>query len=455
VLVLQNEYSEEVPADDKHPDELENQEEFQAFSPRHVAEHHQVPPKLEDKTTTSVVYDKHTQLRLINIDSRFRNFGSISLSSIGELSSDSVSAYFTSKANEQVVKARAVYTQSSPTNYIFKLKEPIKNVISVRLSSIEIPNSFYTFSRARGNVLFKIQYPSNTYKTPGNKVYTLEIPAGNWDSSLFQQYSLVGIPASGTSPAIPPGFNNLINSAGQSFSPTWNYYPSVLWKVIYAMNEFFSNSANLPLGFTPIGETSFFTAGYSDINCGKITINNVSTDGPIPFDINWEVDPNAVSDNASTLAGNYPQNPQNPLNRIGSSAADFGLGYNLGFRQTSYNSVGTLYAESILNTTDSNYLFLTLDPDWKVIEQETPDRTQLYSFAKVIISVPKFSINYDDGKNTITKEYFLKQPTNIHSFPVRLSDAYDQDIDLNGLDFSFTLEVREVLNSSLYETMRS
>jgi hypothetical protein len=49
----------------------------------------------------------------------------------------------------------------------------------------------------------------------------------------------------------------------------------------------------------------------------------------------------------------------------------------------------------------------------------------------------------------------LKQPTNIHSIPVRISDPYDQDIDLNGLDFSFTLELTEVLNSGLYESMRS
>jgi hypothetical protein len=449
VLVHPNEYSEEVPAVDKHPDELEDQQDFQKFSPRHAPEHHDAPAKLEDKTTVSVLYDKQTQLRLINIDSRFRNFGGVALLSTVEPPNDATAAYFINKSNEQVAKARAVYNNSSASNYIFKLKEPIKNVISVRLSSIEIPNSFYTFSRARGNVLFKIQYPSKSYVTPGNRVYTLEIPAGNWDSSLFLQYKLSGFGGN------PGGFNNLVDSNGNPITPGWDYYPSVLWKIIYAINVFFSNSANVPVGFSPIGASSFFTGGYTDINSGKIYIQCTSTTGLIPFDINWEVDSNAVADNASILAGDYPRNPQNPLNRLGSNAADFGLGYNLGFRQTSYLSQTILYAESILNATDSNYVFLSLDPDWKVIENETPYRTQLYSFAKIIINVPKFTINYDSGNNTVTKEYFLKQPTNIHSFPVRLSDPYDQDIDLNGLDFSFTLEFREVLSSGLYETMRS
>jgi hypothetical protein len=447
VLVFQNEYTEEVPPEDKHPDELESQEDFQKFLPRHSAENHEPPPKQDDKTKLSLVYDKHTQVRLINIDSRFRNYGATTIPNKIPPTGDVVTDYFSSITNEQIIKTRALYTQSSPTNYIFKLKEPIKNVVSVRLSSIEIPNSFYTFSRARGNVLFQIQYPSSTYSTPGIKKYTLEIPAGNWDSSVFPDYSLAGYGSN------PGGFNNLPLGSGV-FSPAWNYYPSVLWKICYAINSFFTNTSNLPVGFTPIGPNSFFSVQYGDINCGKISITNIGINGPIPFDIYWEVDPDAVSDNTIQLTGSYPQNPTNPLNRIGSVAADFGLGYNLGFRQTSYLSNTLINAEAILNTIDTNYVFLTLDPDWKVIEQETPDRTQLYSFAKIVITSPKFSINYDSGNNTLTKEYYLKQPTNIHSIPVRLSDPYDQDIDLNGLDFSFTLECREVLHSGLYETMR-
>jgi hypothetical protein len=452
VLVFQNEYTEEVPPEDKHPDELESQEDFQKFLPRHSVENHEPPAKQDDKTKLSLVYDKHTQVRLINIDSRFRNYGATTIPNKIPPTGDQVTDYFSSITNEQIIKARALYTQSSPTNYIFKLKEPIKNVISVRLSSIEIPNSFYTFSRARGNVLFQIQLPSKTYGTPGNKIYTLEIPAGNWDASVSPSIdkTLTG----GLGSPIK-GFPYVIDSTGASVATTLQSYPSVLWKLQYTLNSFFSNLSNVPNSSFQIGGNNYFEVGYNDLFVGKINIRYNSSGTPVPFDIFWEVDPNAVADNAADLASNYPQNPTNPINRIGSVAADFGLGYNLGFRQTSYMSNTVINAEANLNTIDTNYVFLTLDPDWKVIEQETPDRTQLYSFAKIVITSPKFSINYDSGNNTLTKEYYLKQPTNIHSIPVRLSDPYDQDIDLNGLDFSFTLECREVLHSGLYETMRS
>jgi hypothetical protein len=62
---------------------------------------------------------------------------------------------------------------------------------------------------------------------------------------------------------------------------------------------------------------------------------------------------------------------------------------------------------------------------------------------------------YDDGGNTITKQYYLKQPTNITAFNVAITDEYDQYIQLEGGNISMTLEVTEVLHSSLYETMRS
>jgi hypothetical protein len=355
LLVHPNEYEEEVPPEDKHPDELENQEEFQKFKPRHVPEN-----LTEHMTNDTSLFDKHTQLRLVNVDSKFRNYGGTSDKDI------------------------AAYIDSSSSNFIFRLKEPIKNVISVRLSSLEIPNSFYAFSLKRGNTTFTMTY--------GGQTKLITIPDGNWDSSIY-------------------------DTSVDIF--TIDSSESILYQVAYEINTAFNITNQVQQFKVVLNPTT-----------GKIYISDVllpATSTTI-FSINWRTNNVRV--------------------------ADFGLGYSLGFRQFSYTA-SQINAEAILNVVDTNYLFLTLDKDWKVIEQATPDKTQLYSFAKIVITAPKFSVNYDDGQNTLTKEYFLKQPTNISSFPVRISDPYDQDVDLNGLDFSFTLEFREVLNSTLYETMRS
>jgi hypothetical protein len=454
VLVVAHEYEEEVPPHEKNPkEELEDQEDFQKFTPRHDPEMMPKPPVHEDKTKLSVLYDKQTQVRLINIDSRYRNRYGNSLTPIFEKDVFIGNKLFLNYA-----------LNTSSSDFIFKLKEPIKNVISVRLSSIEIPNSFYTFSQARGNVQFQITYPSASLNVPGTKTYTLEIPAGNWDSSV---YDAVGNSASASSPPYD------INS-----------FSSVLWKVAFTLNYFFSLSLSAPPGYeTFIGERPLVSPGALRYNQFELSLNpangkvnikfNKTIQGTaqiiqnVPYDIDWIVPPNTVADNY--VSSTWLQPPINPvyssaqIRNSSTSVSDFGLGYNLGYRLPAYYPSQVLlgglssqyYAEAIINTVDTNYMFLSLDPDWKVIEQETPDRTQLFAFAKIVVNVPKFDIINDNGANTLTKEYFLKQPTNIHTIPVRISDPYDQDIDLNGLDFSFTLELREVLSSGLYESMRS
>jgi hypothetical protein len=354
-FIVAQEYEDDVePHEKKEHVELENQEEFQKFIPRHDLSTLTKPHSESDKHTTSVQYNRQTQVRLINIDSRFR----------------------IPYNDPTALKETFNFSNTSSSNFVFRLRDPIKNVISVRLSSIEIPNSFYTFSAIRGNISFEMTY--------NNVTELIQINPGNWKS---------------------------INNTEQT---------SILYQVETAINEKFN--------------TTLFRVEYINPSTGKIRITNstFSTTTPetsSPFSINFRIN--------------------------NSRAADFGLGYNLGFRQSAYFNTNTINAEAILNTIDTNYLFLTLDPDWKVIEHETPDRTQLFSFAKVVIDQPKFDVVYDNGQNTLTKEYFLKQPTNIHTIPVRVSDPYDQDIDLNGLDFSFTLELTEVLNSGLYESMRS
>lgn len=331
-LLVQNvhEYEHSVDGEDHHPDELEDQDAFQKPQGSHQqASHVPITDKHEDKTKLSVRYDKDVFTQLINIDSRFRT--------------DPL---------------------QSSTNFLYKLKRPIKNVISVRMSSIEIPNTSYTFSLYRGNTSMSFVYPAGS----GTK-YTITIPDGN--------YSPLDI-----LPIISQKLNTCISGV------------------------VFNVSTSISTGKTTITSTQF-----------------------VDFIFN--------------------------VGAFSSRLTTFGLGSNLGFRNPNYLATKSITSEGIINTADDNYVFLSLDPDWKVVIHETTDKTQLFSFAKIIMDVPKFSVLFDNGANTLTKEYWLKQPTNIVSIPIRLSDAFDQDLDLTGMDFSFSLEVKEVLNAALYETMRS
>lgn len=373
ILASHEETTEEVEPQDKYEDELEKPEDFQKPVGSHaLASLMPLPSQYEDKTKLGVLYDKQTQTRIINIDSRFRDN----------------------------------FSTSSSSNFLFKLKEPIKNVISVRLSSIELPNTFYSFSKSRGNTTFYVTYPAASYSTPGTKLL-VTIPDGNWDASSYDSSA----PILGTS-------------------------TSIIHQLATRLNNTVSDSAKNPIiSSLPTALKTPFVVLLNPTT-GIVTIQVPLQVGPtpnIPFDIDFTPDTKV----------------------FGERTSDWGLGYNLGYRNLQYANQLAMVGTSILNTVDTNYVFISLDPDWKVIIQETPDKTQLYSFAKVIANTPKFSVIFDNGSNTLTKEYFLQKPTNIISIPVRLSDPYDQDLNLNGADFSMSLELKEVIDYSLYETMRS
>jgi hypothetical protein len=357
-LVAGHEYEDSIDGDDKHPDELEDQEDFRKPQGSHQQAAGPVKaPEHEDKSKLSVRYDKDIYTQVIAVDSRFRA------------------------------------DPTSPTsNFLFKLNRPIKNVVSVRISSIELPNTFYSFSANRGNTSFYVTYPSKTFAE-----------SGKFSLPYFTQQVLI---ADG------------------------NYTPAQLCTTVQETMR--------GLVFDLSIVTPQFTVTLDD-KTNLVTISSGTGTANTRFDLNFT---------SGIFQGR---------------TFDYGLGYNLGFRNpdplmytdsVSYPISGDTY-QGIIDTIDSNYVFLTLDPDWKVVILNTPDRTQAFPFAKIVMNVPKNKVVFDNGANTLSKEYNLKQPTNIVSIPVRLTDPYDQPLDLVGANFSFSLEVKEVLNAALYEHLRN
>ena len=348
VLVHHNDYTDEVPPEDKHTDELEDQEKFQKFQPRHSDSTLVSPLPYVDNTTQSILYNKQVRIQTISIDSRFR---------------------FSDHTTYPNSPPKIIQT-SSTTDFIFKLPLPIKNVISVKMSSIEFPNTFYTFSKARGNTTFSLTYPS------GGITKDIIIDDGNWDATTVGNTSLIQ-----------------------------------------------HIKSKIDLAFT----INSITISVTYVS-GKVTIKSTNN-----FDINFKEDIFA--------------------NRI----KDFGLGYNLGFNDITgiYTGLKSYTSDSVLNCIDSNYIFINLNHDWKNVYHLNPDKEELWAFSKVIIDQPKFSVCYDNSINKSSKEFCFKTPTDILSIPVTVMDPYGQILDLNGMDFSFSLEVKEILDSSLYEAMRT
>lgn len=78
------------------------------------------------------------------------------------------------------------YYQTSQTDFLYNLPIEIKNVSSMRLVSIEIPNSWYLFSSKKKNNIFTITVFDKTKKQTTD--YTIQIEEGNYNFENLEHY---------------------------------------------------------------------------------------------------------------------------------------------------------------------------------------------------------------------------------------------------------------------------
>lgn len=341
LLVHQNEYEDDEQVDehenhDYEKQELESPEEFQKFhgdrgTEKTVSKPHQ---PFDDKSKISIRYDKDIKTHVLNVDSRFRS-------------------YTMSTSTNQ-------YPESKSSHFLFRPSRAYKNIVSVRLSSLEFPNVMYTFNAFRENITIGIKIsPATTYTN-------VTITSGNYSSAS----------------ALASEVQTKLQAA----------FPS---------------------------ET--FSVSYVAIT-NKITISNGN-----PFDMDFT-----------------PSTVTTPF--------DNGLGHYLGYRDLTYTGGSSYTAESFPDIYGDTYVYIAIN-DYNVIEHQDFNHTSFGAFAKIQLNVPKNSMIFDQ-LNTTTKEYFFQQPSNISLLNIRLIDAYGRELDLVGMNFSVTIELKEALNLSLYEKMR-
>jgi hypothetical protein len=253
-------------------------------------------------------------------------------------------------------KFRDVAQSTSSSDFLIRLPRTYKNVITMRLSSIELPNTWYTYEKAHGDTGFLL-----------NGVYG-SIPSGNYD-------------------------------------------PNALAVVVQD-------------AFNAVG-TRTYTVAFNSIT-GLITINSNDS---APFTMQF--------------AGVNSFVPY-----------DSGLGYSMGFTQASYVGRARYTGEYVVDTLSDNYVLMQLPDVESAVDSFTYGSSSIEAFAKIIVTVPKYGLVYDDGSNLITKQIQFAQPTNISFFRVRLVDAYGNVLVLHA-DFSFTLEFQEVVNSKTYSAYRT
>jgi len=254
-------------------------------------------------------------------------------------------------------------TMSSTSNFYYRLQSPVKNILRIRVTSVEFPNSYLFFTKKRSNVTIRV-----IYNQTAPKVFIITIPDGNY--TAFEMVDAI----------------NAILSAG------------LPW---------------LSLAFDQFAGTFIFTGNeYFAIDTTYESICR-------PF--------------------------------------DYGLGYYLGFSRKSHKAGGsgtvwTVVSDQCASFAGDNYVFLKVN-DFDCVSQQTGDQT-FTALAKILLREPKNYMAFDDYGSQHAKEVVFPNPLDLTRFHIQVLDAYGDVMDLCSSQISFSLEVLEVKNLNLYNTIR-
>jgi len=159
------EHAEPYNEDELADNDIEDKDDFKKFpgarnKPQHVIKPN---PKNDNDGKASFNYDKHIRTYGINIDGRFR--GAVIPMSFGGCG----------------VIPPNIVPASNSGEFFFRSSRLYKNIFSVKVTSLEFFNCFYTFTNARGNTSFVITDLGTNVNSPVvGQSATITIPEGNY-----------------------------------------------------------------------------------------------------------------------------------------------------------------------------------------------------------------------------------------------------------------------------------
>jgi len=279
---------------------------------------------------------------------------------------------------------------TQPEDCTFTLPIKIKNVISISLSAVQIPNVFLEFSKTKGTDTIYI------YEETTNIAGLVTIPSGNYDNTTF-----------------PPILEKAINI-----------------QLIGSWPNRFKVSIDPYTYFTTISNTT----------------NN--------FRMNILKDkPDNIGD-CTTFKYTVNSNPDNIItkNNINSKASKFvtTMGYLIGYRKIEYAGFNSYTSESMFNNTYTDYVYFCMNEyatgsqymaNYGVLSQGLIDDNIL---AIVPITTEKFVSTFADNSDYIYKIRNYTGPIDIQKITIKLLGPNGSLLNLYNFDYAFNLQITTI-----------
>jgi hypothetical protein len=270
---------------------------------------------------------------------------------------------------------------STSSNFYFSLLTPVRNVLRVRITSIEFPNNYHIFTEKRRNTTLEVFYIATTGSCGGLRV-SITIPDGNYTAG------------------------DMVDALNAAFAAA---SPSLSW---------------LTVSFDEV------TGSFTFTGTQYFAINTVCEGFDRPY--------------------------------------DYGLGYYLGLSRKCHKAPGsgpnwTVMSDRCANFAGDPYVFLCLN-DFHCVRQTVQiydvagrnrlDAADFQALAKIVLREPKNYMAFDDYASQHVKEVVFPSPVDLNRLKIQVLDPYGEIMDLCSSQISFSIEVLEVKNASLYNTIR-
>jgi hypothetical protein len=324
-------------------------------------------------------------------------------------------------------KYRDNFVTETSTNFNIILPNVVKNVISIQLSDIEFPNTWFPFDEQKGNTFFHIK--------DSNKTEWIRIDVSSqayYFQDLFDSVnnSLIDIPnsySSDISDDIPDASYN-----------SFEFIKSFL-------NIDFANAGGVASGNGTITFSSVDTYNKEDasgLDVPQYRYDNDGNQNNVPY-INYDLDFFSDDPNKFIYSGN-----------------DYGrcskyFGWNLGFRnikQMYYSNKQTYTSESTIDLGGPRYLYLVIDDHNKYMNSTFIPfsknmgyiKDTLNIFARVSLQGGTFSLYNTNTFSVYSDIRKYNGLIDLSHLTIKLIDEYGNPLNLNGNDFSFTIKISTV-----------
>jgi hypothetical protein len=278
------------------------------------------------------------------------------------------------------------YNTTNSTDFTFQMPLKLNKVVSMQMSSFEIPVSFYGISASYGNnfLFISITYPNPEYDDePIQEFKVFIVPDGNYNAQDFVDK-----------------INDMV--CPKNFDGTSKYPDDLFSYITFVLDITESGSGT--------GKVTLGTTGMRGCEITKISLD-------FTRDINGDVDSVDISSK---------------------------IGWNLGFTQKYYDNKTKYVADTLIEPATIRYIYLAVDDFNNSVNNHfiTAFNKSILNpniLARISIKGTYFSLLMENDLSIVTEPRTYFGPVDIQRLRIRLFDDHGRILEMNNANFSFCL----------------